>query len=364
MELTPRDIQDKQFHDSFRGYAHEEVDAFLDEVAQAFDKMYRDYATLERRVAELEERPAESRVAEEMLRKTIYSAQRTATEAVEEAQAAASKLVADAESRARELAGIAETSVREVMAAAEAHAEEMLSRARATEHEVEARIAGLRTFEREYRSRLAALLEDQLRALADTSTVAPAEIPPVMQLPVLPPLILDPDAGPGPEAGAGPEGEPALSLDDPEELEERPHEPPLEIVRDQPVPKREDRRPRPSAHLERAEAEPRGGGVSLGSGGGSSPGGDTVVMTWPDDAPTPRNAAEPVPESGVLRVVTGPARVRSAPMAPVAPASRPEPPGPPQGPVRRQDTRPSTRGDGLDEEEHQSITRLFWGGDE
>jgi DivIVA domain-containing protein len=351
VELTPRDIQDKQFHDAFRGYSHEEVDAFLDEVAMAFEKMYRDYASLEQRVAELEERPANSRVAEEMLRKTIYSAQRTATEAVEEAQSAAGKLLVEAEAKARDLAAVAEATARDAIAAAEAHAREavaaaeeragdIVARARATERQLDVRIAALRRFEHEYRGRLASLLEEQLRLLADTTTVAPPDVAPV------------PSAPQEPQAEAAPEPQddvPAGQDDAP-------------AVQDDPAPLRDERRRQPSAHLERAEAEPR-----------SRPGQDTVMLTWPEDARVPGFGSPPgpsgdsgdsagsVPESGVLRVVGGPARVRSAP---VPPASRPEPAGPPSGPTRRQETRPSARGDGLDDEEHQSITRLFWGGDE
>ncbi|HLI56621.1 MAG TPA: DivIVA domain-containing protein, partial [Actinomycetota bacterium] len=36
MSLTPEDIEKKRFHDAWRGYNHEEVDLFLDEVAATF----------------------------------------------------------------------------------------------------------------------------------------------------------------------------------------------------------------------------------------------------------------------------------------------------------------------------------------
>lgn len=333
MELTPRDIQDKQFHDAFRGYSHEEVDAFLDEVALAFDKVHGDNQELERRVAELEQGAVEGGVAAEMLRKTIYSAQRTASEAIDEAQSTASRLLADAQEKARDAVVAAEASAREVVAAAEAQAREaiagaevragdIVARALATERELETRIEGLRTFEETYRARLVAFFESQLRALSETPVVeAPPDIAPVL-------VREEPDVATAQVASV-----------------------PQDAVQ--------------------GEASSEQAGTAAG----------TLVMTWPEEPspaeremPAPATDDEAVdetvdetvqaaPEPSGLRVVTRPARVRSAP---AQPASRPEPGGPPPGPNRRHDTRPPARtsADGVDEEEHRSITRLFWGGDE
>jgi DivIVA domain-containing protein len=319
VELTPRDIQDKQFHDAFRGYSHEEVDAFLDEVAVAFDKMYRSNQELDRRMGELEHSGAGGRAAEEMLRKTIYTAQESAAEVVEEARSTAERLVAEAETEAREKLSEAEAKARETVVVAEAKAHEtvvaaeaqardaeakareavtaaetragdIVARAIATERELERRIGALRTFEDEYRARLTGFLESQLRVLSDMPVV---EAPPDIAARVAP--------------------EPP----DPDE----------------------------------------------------KPDADTIVVTWEDHgsrglvvtpAPASDDEAGRAEDTGGLRVVNGPARTRSS--APSA--SRPEPLGPPAPPNRRQDTRPPARGDGVDEEEHRSITRLFWGGDE
>jgi DivIVA domain-containing protein len=340
VELTPRDIQDKQFHDAFRGYSHEEVDAFLDEVALAFDKMYRANQTLERRIGELEQSGAGGREAEEMLRKTIYSAQRSASEAVEEAQRTAEKLMADAEAKASETIGAAEAKAEEAIGAAEAKASEtiraaeakahetvgaaeakaheavsgsearagdIVARALATERELQTRIGGLRAFEDEYRARLTGFLESQLRVLSEMEEVQP------------PPEIA-----------------------------------PLVVPRAAQAPRPPDHGPPPQSAAEDA------------------PDAGTVVVTWSEDpvhagpvvtaSSESRDEGGSTPETTGLRVVDGPARTRSS----VPTASRPEPAGPPSGPTRRQDdTRPSARSsDGVDEEEHRSITRLFWGGEE
>ncbi|MGH2689549.1 MAG: DivIVA domain-containing protein, partial [Actinomycetota bacterium] len=201
----PRDIQDKQFHDAFRGYSHEEVDSFLDEVAIAFDKTYRQNQMLERRVDELEQRGGGGVTSDrpggaeiEMLRKTIDSAQRTAAEAVEEAQATAAQIVEEAESRAAAVTAEAEARAREVVAGAEVRAGGIVSRALGTERELEARIAGLRTFEDGYRDRLTSFLEGQLRVLTEAPLLQPAlDITPVV-IRREPEQALEPAAPPAP----------------------------------------------------------------------------------------------------------------------------------------------------------------------
>ncbi|MGH2721051.1 MAG: DivIVA domain-containing protein, partial [Actinomycetota bacterium] len=207
----PRDIQDKQFHDAFRGYSHEEVDSFLDEVALAFDKLYRQNQILERRIDEIEQegsravtgdRPGGAEI--EMLRKTIDSAQRTAAEAVEEARVTAAGILAEAESRAADGTSDAERHARELIAEAEVRAGGIVSRALDTERELEARIAELRKFEDGYRDRLTSFLEGQLRVLTEAPLLQPAlDIAPVVVrrefgqaiAPAAPPAPAGDDAG-------------------------------------------------------------------------------------------------------------------------------------------------------------------------
>ena len=51
MSLTPEHIQGKRFHDAFRGYNHEEVDGFLDQVASSFVAVNGELQTARRQVA-------------------------------------------------------------------------------------------------------------------------------------------------------------------------------------------------------------------------------------------------------------------------------------------------------------------------
>lgn len=157
MDLTPQDIQDKEFHDAFRGYSHEEVDLFLDDVAGAFERVYKENQEFHHRLRELEAQLTQARATEDMLKRTLLAAQKTADEAIEEARGKGRELVREAESKARE-----------IVAAAERRAQEIVDAALAREREAEARLEELRGFEAEQRARLHAHVESlgaQLRML-------------------------------------------------------------------------------------------------------------------------------------------------------------------------------------------------------
>ncbi len=96
MDLTARDIHEKQFHDAWRGYNQEEVDDFLDKVAEVVDLLQRENVAVLGRVRELEQALTTSRETEEMLKKTLVSAQQAAEEAIAKAQKKADAMVAEA----------------------------------------------------------------------------------------------------------------------------------------------------------------------------------------------------------------------------------------------------------------------------
>ena len=42
MPITPMDIHNKEFSRSFRGYNEDEVDQFLDEIVEEFERLYKE----------------------------------------------------------------------------------------------------------------------------------------------------------------------------------------------------------------------------------------------------------------------------------------------------------------------------------
>ncbi len=154
MELTPRDIQQKQFNDAFRGYSHEEVDAFLDEVAEAFSRIYRENQNAQLKLRETDKELGLAKQTEGMLKRTLLTAQQTVDDTI-----------AEARGRAEEIAKVANARAAEVMAEAQARIMEM----RAT-------LEGLKRYERDYRDRLRAFMQNQLEVL-NAPVEQPAEMP-------------------------------------------------------------------------------------------------------------------------------------------------------------------------------------------
>ena len=103
MKITPLDIQQMVFRAKFRGYDREEVNRFLEEVAQTVESLNRDNAALRERAAFLEQQVAELKRTETTLSNTLVSAQSLADDVKRSAQRDAELIVKEAELKAGEL---------------------------------------------------------------------------------------------------------------------------------------------------------------------------------------------------------------------------------------------------------------------
>ena len=201
MDLTARHIHEKQFHDAWRGYNQEEVDDFLDRVADQMNRLERENVALQERLRDLDQMMAASRSTEDMLKKTLVTAQQAAEEAIATARTKAEELVAEAEARAeraneelKHRVATAEEEVRRKTAEVE---RQQLARRRETQQSIER----LEAFETEIKRRLKAFLEQQLNSLdtlVDKSAQSPGEKPATDQSPVA-------SAAPASQPGARPE---------------------------------------------------------------------------------------------------------------------------------------------------------------
>ncbi len=225
MPLTPADVRNKQFSTTRLrpGYDEEEVDAFLDEVEAALDELIQDNEELRAKLAEaLRGKPPVSltpqaeisdmmaqdpvRHEPELRPEPVMIAPRpaednmdTAARVLALAQQTADQAIADARREADETLGRARREADDILTKARRQSEQITSDARAraeslerdaqerhrqamgslvqSREELERRVDDLRAFEREYRSRLKAYLEGQLRDLeagAADSGVFPA----------------------------------------------------------------------------------------------------------------------------------------------------------------------------------------------
>jgi len=226
MPLTPADVRNKQFSTTRLrpGYDEEEVDAFLDEVEAELDRLIQENEELRAKLAEVlrggkmaasltsphmdgpELMPSEPIREPErrpepmpMMKSSAEDNMDTAARVLALAQQTADQAIADARREADETLTRARREADDLLTKARRQSEQITSDARAraeslerdaqerhrqamgslvqSREELERRVDDLRAFEREYRSRLKAYLEGQLRDLeagAADSGVFPA----------------------------------------------------------------------------------------------------------------------------------------------------------------------------------------------
>ena len=173
--LSPQRLREVRFAEQWRGYRTNEVDAFVDRVAEAFDALE---ARLREAVARADraEKALHERGSEERVSRTLVLAERTADAALREAQGEATRLVEEATRRASEVVAEAEAraalqrSEMDARAAAELH--DLVERRRA----LEADVALLADYVQRQRGALAEQLRAQVRWLEVGDHLAP---PPV-----------------------------------------------------------------------------------------------------------------------------------------------------------------------------------------
>ena len=103
MKLTAQDIHFKEFRHSLRGYSEEEVDAFLDKVADEFERLVKENIDMAERLEAANERVRGYQSMEATLNNTLVSAQRSAEEIQNKAGLEADAMLRDAEVRAKEI---------------------------------------------------------------------------------------------------------------------------------------------------------------------------------------------------------------------------------------------------------------------
>jgi cell division initiation protein len=101
--LTPMDIHNKEFERSFRGYNEDEVDQFLDNIVDEFEKMYKENLEMKERISVLMDQINQFRTMEKTLKDTLVTAQKTADEVTAVAQQKAQLILREAEDQARQI---------------------------------------------------------------------------------------------------------------------------------------------------------------------------------------------------------------------------------------------------------------------
>ena len=103
MKLTPLDIHHKEFGHSLRGYNEEQVDQFLDEVADEFERLFKENIDLNERLDAANERVRGYQAMEATLNNTMVAAQQSAEAIIAKAGTESDTMLRDAELKSKEL---------------------------------------------------------------------------------------------------------------------------------------------------------------------------------------------------------------------------------------------------------------------
>jgi cell division initiation protein len=152
MKLTPLDIRHKDFKRGMRGYADVEVDEFLDEVADEYERLFKEGIDLRERVEALEEKVAGYRRIEETLQKTLISAQASSEELKQNASKEAQLILHEAELKGRQ----------------------MVNEAYTERQAIEQSVAKLKSAEQDFRFKFQQLLQGYLSHIEDASVATAA----------------------------------------------------------------------------------------------------------------------------------------------------------------------------------------------
>jgi len=180
MALTPDDVVHKEFqHVRFKdGFDPEEVDDYLDEIVVEWRKTIEENNELKAKLAAYESgetAPAAAPVAAAPAAPEAAAPAAPAAEStgatgtsagiIELAQRLHDEHVAEGEAKRKQLIEEAEAEVARIRTEAEAKQREESARLERERNTLEGRITELREFERDYRGKLRALIEGQLRDL-------------------------------------------------------------------------------------------------------------------------------------------------------------------------------------------------------
>jgi cell division initiation protein len=147
MKLTPLDIHHKEFRHALRGYSEEEVDTFLDEVADEFERLFKENIDLAEKLEAASAKVRDYQSMEVTLNNTLVSAQRSAEQIVAQANEDASTVLRDAEVKAKEIIHAALTD----------------------KQKVQGELVRIKQAEEDFRARFRALLERHLGGISEVS---------------------------------------------------------------------------------------------------------------------------------------------------------------------------------------------------
>jgi len=173
--LTPLDIQKKVFSRKFRGYCDEEVDIFMDQITQDYEKLFRENQELKGQLEQVNKNIARYQEIEEVLKKTMILAQKSAEEVRQNAEKEAQLLIDQARIEADRITRESEQEAAAILQEAERRASDAIAEAEGKVSAILEEYHHLENQARIFKMRFRSFLETQLRILEGDYDDTPLE---------------------------------------------------------------------------------------------------------------------------------------------------------------------------------------------
>ena len=114
MKVSPFSIKKQEFKKSLRGYDKEEVQAFLDKLADEFENVIKENDSLKKELEQATSRLSEFRKIEKNLQDTLLRAQESTTKSIESTKKQASLMIKEAEIKSSQILEKARENANEI----------------------------------------------------------------------------------------------------------------------------------------------------------------------------------------------------------------------------------------------------------
>jgi len=111
MKITAMEITNKEFKKVIRGYSQDEVDEFLDKIAETYEELNRENSSLKERILNFEEKVAHYNKIENTIQNTLLLAQNASDQARENAKKESELILKNANETAQKIIDKAHSDV-------------------------------------------------------------------------------------------------------------------------------------------------------------------------------------------------------------------------------------------------------------
>lgn len=114
MNITAMEINNKEFRTSLRGYDKEEVDEFLQDIAEDYENIFKENSSFKERISALDEKLEHYKKIEDTIQNTLVLAQNAAEEAKKSAQKESELIIKNANGSSQKIIDDANKNVTKI----------------------------------------------------------------------------------------------------------------------------------------------------------------------------------------------------------------------------------------------------------